>query len=87
MPTREQVIDVYKYQFGGLVMDALRNRDGRTAAMAVDLVFATIERLIGEIYDVGQPPPPLPVKPVQPAGPSPASKPAAGPTGRPQPPR
>ncbi len=86
MPTREQVIDAYKYQFGGLVLDAVRNRTGTGSAMAADQAFAAIERWLGEIYDSLVPPPPLPVKPppVHSNGTPPTSKPA-GPIGRPQP--
>ena len=89
MPTKQDVIDAYKYQFGGLVMDAVRNRTGTGSAQAADQAFAAIERGLGEVYDLLVPAKPDPIKaagpppPVHSNGTPPTSKPAAGPTGRP----
>ena len=44
MPTKQDVIDAYKYQFGGLVMDAVRNRTGTGSAPAADQAFAASAR-------------------------------------------
>ncbi len=87
--TKQEVIDAYKYQFGGLVMDAQRNRTGTGSAQAADAAFAAIERWIGEIVDLVQPPKPAAPLPVKPAGNPPTGpQPGPGPGGpRPQQPQ
>jgi len=70
-PTREQIIERYRHEFGGMIADVVStDKRGAELARRLSLNFARIDQLIGQMYDE------LSVEQAPPSQPSPRSTPA-----------
>lgn len=56
--TRQEVIQKYRHELGGIVLDAMQHRSGAEAALFARTILARVEVILGNALDAYVPPKP-----------------------------